>query len=796
MRTAYRLRITGVVQGVGFRPFMQRLATEYALAGWVRNASGMVEAHVQGDAQQVQSFLDEILHRRPTLSHIDTLLSEPADELPLDSFEIRASVFAPDAHAPVPVDVVICDACAAELRNPTDRRFQYPFTTCTDCGPRYTVIESLPYDRERTSLRAFPLCSACEREYHTPGDRRFHAESIACPVCGPHLSCERTDGTVLAERDDARALQAAADAILCGEIVALRGLGGFHLAVDATNDEAVRRLRARKHREAKPLACMVATDAEAERFVAMSSSERAMLVSRERPIVLMSLRAETRNTLAADLAPGLDRLGVMLPSTPLHVLLLDLVKRPLVMTSGNRSEEPLTSSNAEARVQLANIADVLLLHDREIVARIDDSVVRLAGATPIIIRRARGYAPSVQSVPVASPAPLIAVGAHLKNTFTLLHGNEAFVSPHIGDLESLDTLTHWHAIRERYQTLFNIEPRAVVADVHDGYLSTRAAESIAQAHPPVAVMRVQHHHAHIAAVAAEHGVSTPVIGVALDGTGAGMDGTVWGGEVLCGDLTGFERVGHLRAFALPGGDTAVRAPWRSLLGVRSLDAAAFDEFPLQLPEITPTEFNLVQRQVERLVNAPFTSSAGRLFDAVAALLGVCLRMRFEGEAAMRLESLAGRLGGTALPFPFATDARGVRVLDPVPLLRALYERQASGIETTTLAADFHVSVVQGFSAVVRDVAQHTGLDTVVLGGGCFQNARLVKAFASMLHSAGLRVLMAQAIPANDGGVSYGQAAIAAACLAAGWPGPVYRVQESRDGGADRSDRGQRRALSY
>jgi hydrogenase maturation protein HypF len=571
---------------------------------------------------------------------------------------------------------------------------------------------------------------------------------------------------------DADALDAAAASLLAGEIVALRGLGGFHLAVDATNSVAVSQLRLRKHREAKPLACMVATMDDAVRWAHLTRAERQMLASRERPIVLVTPRSDVRDRLADGLAPGLDRIGLMLPSTPLHLLLAQRVGRPLVMTSGNVSDEPLAAGNAEARERLAAIADAMLTHDREIVARIDDSVVRLAGDTPIMLRRARGYAPLSLTVPVASPVPVLAVGAHLKNTFTLLHQRQAFVSPHIGDLDSLETLTHWHAVLERYQSLYGVTPRVLASDLHDGYLSTRAAETLLGESAGMQLLRVQHHHAHIAAIAAEHGVDAPVLGVALDGTGAGTDGTAWGCEFLHADLTGFSRVGHLRPFVLAGGDLAVRSPWRSLLGLRALDADAFRGFPLETTNVSATEAQLAQRQIERSINAPVTSSAGRLFDAIASLLGLCHHARFEGEAAMRLEACAGRRSGNMLPFPVVVGDDGVRQLDPVPLLVALYEHRLAGVPVEQLAADAHDSIVNGLLTMIEQLADACGTNMVALGGGCFQNARLLESMTGRLRTIGLRPLIARELPANDGGVSYGQAAIAAACMAMGRHAPT------------------------
>ncbi len=774
MRAAARLTITGLVQGVGFRPFVFRLAAEHHVDGWVRNQSGLVEIHVEGERAMLDAFAAAIPTRLPPLAQIERLTSVSVAPESAQGFRIVDSGLATDARLPVPPDVVVCDACARDVFDPGNRRFRYPFTTCTDCGPRYSVIEALPYDRERTSLRTFPLCTECREEYEAPGDRRFHAESTACPACGPHLSfvdLANAAATIIA--DDDRALRAAARFLQNGGIVAVRGLGGFHLAVDATNAAAVARLRERKRRDAKPLACMVRSVDDARRWADPTDAELAWLAARERPIVLVARgdggESDGVRPLADGLAPGLARIGLMLPSTPLHHLLLDLVGRPLVMTSGNLADEPLAADNEEAQSRLAGIADALLHHDRDIVARIDDSVVRLAGTIPIMIRRARGYAPLPLSLPIASPIPLLAVGAHLKNTFTLVHGTQAYVSPHIGDLDSLEALQHWQAVRARFQDLFRITPAAIVADLHDGYLSTRAACDAAAAELPGPVLRVQHHHAHIAAVAAEHGVTGPVLGLAFDGTGAGTDGSVWGMEFLQADLLDFRRMAHARPAPLPGGDMAVRTPWRALAGFRSLDPAAFASFPLVAPSGTDAEQRIVQQQLAKSINAPMASSAGRLFDAVASLLGICHRARYEGDAAMQLEACAGAISGMVLPFPVeeptAPGNPEVLTLDPVPLLAALYARQARGVPVAQLAADFHESLVHAAATLAERLVETCDVRTVVLGGGCFQNARLLTTMRRRLRRTRLTVLMARHVPANDGGLSYGQAAIAAARLA-------------------------------
>jgi len=655
-------------------------------------------------------------------------------------------------------DVAVCAECEAELHNPADRRYGYPFITCTDCGPRFTVIESMPYDRARTSMAAFTQCAACRREYESPGDRRYHSETNSCPACGPRLWYALPDGAARTVGVD-EALSAAALTLFTGGVVAVRGVGGFQLAVDATNPAAVAELRRRKHREAKPLAVMVRTVEDAGRIGMVGRDEATLLRAPKRPIVL--LERGDRCPLADGVAPGLAWVGVMLPATPLHHLLLDRVRRPLVMTSGNVSEDPIAIGNEEALARLQGIADGFLLHDRDIVARYDDSVVRPTAVGPVLLRRARGYAPLPLELPVGSPVPLLAVGPHLKNTFTLVHGTRAYVSQHIGDLENLETLDHFNAALARFKALFRIEPEAVVHDLHPGYFSTRLArESGLRLLEPV-----QHHHAHAAAVMAEHGRTAPVLALAFDGVGYGTDGGVWGGEVLRADLAGFQRVGHLRPAPLPGGDLAARHPWRAALGYLMLDPHLAPAFTLALDGIQEAERAVAELQATRGVNAPWASSMGRLFDAAAAVLGVRLKADYEGQAAMELESLAGRRVASEIRVGLERSDEGTWVIDPLHLLGVLGSRRQRGDDVADLAADFHASVAWAAAEVVRRVSEESGLRTVVLGGGTFQNARLLASMVGRLQGFGMTVLWPRRLSPNDGGISFGQAAVAAARLA-------------------------------
>ncbi len=761
---ALRLRVTGVVQGVGFRPFVHRLALREGVRGWVRNTAGAVDIHAEGEPAALEAFVAALSVEAPPLARLERLAREPAAPLGLADFTIRVSAEAPGERQAVPPDVALCARCAAEMDDPADRRHRYPFITCTDCGPRWTVIEAMPYDRERTSMRAFRQCPECLREYRTPGNRRHHSETNSCPACGPSLwfeaAGEPRDPPGPGRHAYEAAVEAAAALLRSGGVVAVRGLGGFHLAVDATSSAAVARLRARKGREAKPLAVMAAGLAAARGLAEVDEAAAALLRGAESPVVVLPLRRPS--ALAPEVAPGLTEVGLMLPYTPLHRLLLAAAGRPLGMTSGNRSEEPIAIGVDEARQRLAGIADGFLLHDREIVSRYDDSVLRPAGGAPVFLRRARGYAPLPLALPVATPVPLVAVGPHLKNTFTLAVGDRAWPSQHVGDLESVEALAHFQAVLARYREVFRIAPEVAVRDLHPGYLSTRVAEELGLGR----VLAVQHHHAHLAAVLAEHGRTGPAVGLAFDGTGYGEDGTVWGGEVLVGDLSGYTRAGHLRPAPLPGGDVAARAPWRVVVGYLALEPAAEAAFARAFDGVAEEERELAGLQAARRLNSPLHSSAGRLFDAAAAVLGLRIRSHYEGQAAMELEALAGGAAGPELPFPLA-EQEGKLVLDPVPLLVALGERVRAGEDRRALAAAFHDAVARGAVRAARTAADTAGVRTVALGGGVFQNARLLLTVERELRASGLVPLRPLQLGPNDGAVSYGQAAVAAARLAAG-----------------------------
>jgi hydrogenase maturation protein HypF len=748
------LRVRGVVQGVGFRPFVHRMATRHTLSGWVRNVAGTVEIHVEGDEHDLDAFEQSIGSHSPPAARIDSLDITRSAATGAREFLIIESADG-DGIRPVPPDLAMCADCEDELFDPGNRRFRHPFITCTNCGPRYTVIQSLPYDRERTSMSVFPRCDRCDAEYHDPRDRRYHAETVACHDCGPRMWLTRADGVeILAGLD---AITEVAAHLKLGRIVAIRGVGGFHLACDATDEAAVIRLRMRKHRDAKPLAVMVRTLAEARLLGRVSAAEAALLSGPERPVVLVESSANS--SIAPSVSPGLDSIGLMVAYTPLHHLLLDAVDRPLVMTSGNLTDEPIAIDNAEALARLRSIADLFLLHDREIISRTDDSVARVIEDVPMLMRRARGYAPLTMRLPIPATRPLLAVGPHLKNTFALVRERAAHVSPHIGDLDSIESVEHFRASLARYKDLFRIDPEIAVRDLHPGYLSTRIAEELGLE----TTIAVQHHHAHIAAVAAEHGVTEPVVGIALDGTGYGDDGNVWGAEVMVANLEGYRRAAHLRYVPLPGGDLAAREPWRVALGYLSLEPGAFDAFALAFDGIGVRDNATAARQIQRRINTPLASSMGRLFDAASAVLGLRRRTSYEGQAAMELEALAGRRGAKPLVLPVG-EVGDCLVLDPIPVLAALGEQRQRGVDAGFLAAQFHETVVRAIATVASGIADREGLEIVALGGGSFQNARLLSGVRARLEERGLRVLVPRLLGPNDGAISYGQAAVAAAIL--------------------------------
>lgn len=757
-----RARVEGTVQGVGFRPFVYRLASELALAGWVRNDERGVELEVEGTEEAVGAFLSRLPGEAPPLARIERVRTEPRPVRAQPGFRIASSTREGAADALVAPDAATCSACLAELFHPDDRRFRYPFVNCTNCGPRFTIVRGVPYDRALTTMAGFEMCSVCRAEYDDPLDRRFHAQPNACPVCGPHA-------TLVAPGVEAADPVAGAAGLLAqGAILAIKGLGGYHLACDAGEDAAVAALRARKRREDRPFALMVADLEAARRLVLVEDEEAALLESPARPIVLAPRRADA--PVSSRVAPRMAELGVMLPYTPLHHLVLadtgKLGAGVLVMTSGNVSDEPIAYEDEDAMLRLAPIADAVLLHDRPIHTRVEDSVLRVVRTgrrrpgrrRPLPVRRSRGYVPRSLRLPVATRRPLLACGAELKSTFCVARGERAWLSHHIGDLSNWETLRSYREGVARFQQLFAVVPEVVAHDLHPDYLSTAYAVDL----DGVELLGVQHHHAHFAAVLAEHGETGPAVGVVYDGAGYGADGTVWGGELLLGGLAGFERAGHLRHVRLPGGDRAAREPWR--MACAWIAEATGEPLPAIPPalsgQVDPERWAAVARIAQSGVGAPIASSVGRLCDAVAALCGLRCEASYEGQAAIELEAVAdaGETGAYAMPF-----AEGQ--LDPRPVIAGALADLAGGASAATVSARFHRSLAAATVLAGVGLARDRGLSVVVLAGGVFQNRLLLEAVAAGVQDAGLRVLIPERLPPNDGAIAYGQAAIAAFGLA-------------------------------
>jgi hydrogenase maturation protein HypF len=740
-----------VVQGVGFRPFIFGLAAKYGLSGWVQNTSSDVQIEISGDPVALMDFEHDIKRHAPPLAHIEKVEGEEISPVEYAQFTIRESATQDGRYQLISPDLATCQACYREIFDSSDRRYRYPFTNCTNCGPRFTIISDIPYDRANTTMNTFRMCPACQAEYDDPANRRFHAQPNACPACGPTLTLLANDGKNIASVD---VIRDSAALLRKGKILAIKGLGGFQLACDATNLAAVTRLRQRKHRPEKPFAVMVANIAEAGRYCLLSPDECRLLSSASAPIVLAERRMDLE--ICQAVAPRLQHLGIMLPYTPLHHILLHDVGVPLVMTSGNLSEEPIASDNQEAMIRLAAIADAFLVHNRDIRSRYDDSVCALYGGEVRPIRRARGYAPFPVRLPYRSPS-LLACGAELKNTFCLTRDEYAFVSQHIGDLENLETLEHFQETLALYQHLFRIQPQAVAFDLHPDYLATHFAQSLS-----LPKIGVQHHHAHIAACLAENGISEPAIGIALDGTGYGPDGTIWGGEFLLVDLHKYQRLGRLRLLPLPGGDAAIRRPYRvayaylkTLLGESSLDLPFLSAASVQ-------ERTLLSNQIESGLNTPFTSSCGRLFDAVSASLGIQTLAGYEGQAAVEMEAAAIDMDGT-LPFDI-NESKELLEVELEPLFRTLVQQLRLARPVAELAGLFHNTVAEFCVEMCLRIRKCTGVSVVALSGGVFQNRRLFERLNRGLQSKQFIIVNHRQVPCNDGGISLGQAMVAATFL--------------------------------
>jgi hydrogenase maturation protein HypF len=726
-----RVQVEGIVQGVGFRPFVHRLAGELGLAGLVRNDERGAVIEVEGEQDAIAALLERVVTEAPPLADVQVAGTEVVPVHGETEFAIVASTSAGTPDASVTPDAATCAACLRELFDPADRRYRYPFINCTDCGPRFTIVRGVPYDRPLTTMAGFEMCERCASEYHDPSDRRFHAQPNACPDCGPQLATPLPE--IVAQ-------------LHTGAIVAVKGIGGFHLACLASDERAVATLRARKHREEKPFALMARDVEAADELVRVGPLEATLLQGRDRPIVLAPRRPAAR--VATALAPLAPELGVMLPYSPLHHLLLAGVGEPLVMTSGNVSDEPIAYEDEDAQRRLAGIADAFLLHDRPIETRTDDSVLRVARTRPLPLRRSRGAVPSALALPFPAKRHVLACGAELKSTFCVARARRAWVSHHIGDLKNAETLSSFETGVAHFERLFAVAPEIIAHDLHPDYLST----TYALAREGVERVAIQHHHAHLAACLAEHGERGPAVGAIFDGAGLGSDGSVWGGEILVGDLRGFERAGHLWPVALPGGDRAAHEPWRMACAWR----LAVDGHARPLPGIDERRWHAVEAIAEAGLNSPQTTSVGRLFDAVAALCGLRLETTYEGQAAMELEAACDNSEHGAYPLRSVAG-----VLDARETIAAVDRDVARGVAVATIATRFHHALADATATECARLAADRGLDVVVLSGGAFQNRRLLERTAAAVEAAGLRVLVPERLPPNDGGVSFGQAAVAA-----------------------------------
>jgi hydrogenase maturation protein HypF len=773
-QSAYRIHINGIVQGVGFRPFVYSLASRYHLNGWVKNTSGGVEIEVSGSQSNLDQFLVSLESEIPPLAKIDSLTHETIPNNGYDSFQIHTSSRVEGDYQPISPDVSICNDCLSELFDTRDRRFRYPFINCTNCGPRFSIIQDIPYDRPQTTMEGFPLCSICQEEYHDPLNRRFHAQPVACPDCGPQVWLESSlnPGKALAEQNSA--IEKAQSHLADGKILAIKGLGGFHLACNAEDPIAVQQLRSRKNRPAKPLAVMMPDLTAVQKHCQLSQQEMELLTSPQRPIIL--LPKKQTSSLPEELAPGQRTLGVMLPYTPLHYLLFAAEDRypaapyqVLVMTSANRRGNPILTENAQVREDLQLIADYYLFHNRDIHVPCDDSVARIQDSQNpelsdlYFIRRSRGYTPQPIRLPESKP-PVLGVGAELKNTFCLSKDNYLFLSQHIGDLKNYPTLKSFETNISHFEGLFRTNPELIVSDLHPDYLSSRfAAERAKQDGLPT--LSTQHHHAHIASCLADNQYQEeePVIGVAFDGIGYGDDGLIWGGEFLIADYHNYHRVGHLDYFPLPGGDTAIREPWRTALSLLEQHDLPWTpgipavEYGKTQKELFPglTYLAALEKQLKTGTNAPLTSSIGRLFDGVAALIGICQTITYEGQAAIELEAMADPDEQKSYPFEITND----NLIKPGNLIKAVLADYLNGVSSAIISARFHNSLAEMIREIAVHLRQGHHLSRVALSGGVWQNMTLLRKSILKLEQANFEVFIHQSIPPNDGGIAVGQVVI-------------------------------------
>jgi hydrogenase maturation protein HypF len=752
---ARRLRVNGIVQGVGFRPFVYQLAARYGLKGEVANTSGGVCIQIEGPAESLTAFENDLTAKSPPLAHIVEVQSQTHPFQNYVDFRIAPSRGEAVMATLISPDVAVCDDCLREMLDPSDRRYRYPFINCTNCGPRYTIIDDIPYDRPKTSMRRFTMCPLCQAEYDDPLNRRFHAQPNACPACGPRVGLWDNHRQQIRTTDP---IVRAAELMQKGQILAIKGLGGYHLAVDAQNSEAVARLRRRKLREEKPFAVMSPDLAAIQRYAVVEGPEEALLSAMQRPIVL--LKKGPSGLLAEEVAPRNRYVGAMLPYTPLHHLLLRHGFTALVMTSGNRSEEPIAIANDDAFERLADIADAFLTHNRDIYLRSDDSVVRRAAGATRFLRRSRGYVP----VPVFLRHPLppiLACGAELKNTVCLTRADQAFISQHIGDLENLATYEFFQKTIDHMQRILAVRPEIIACDMHPDYLSTRWADE----QRGIPKLRVQHHHAHIVSCMAEHGLEGAVIGLSCDGTGYGPDGSVWGGEVLIADAHGFERAAHLSGVPMPGGAAAIREPWRMAISYL-YDAFGESLGGLDLPFMRAAgaeKVKVIQEMIVKRINSPITSSLGRLFDGVAAIAGLRSRVNYEGQAAMELEMAAQEEAESI--YGYAWEGDGPWRIPPAPIVRGVLADVEKGSPVAVISAKFHNTLVRLFADLCDRIRGERGLSRVALSGGVFQNARFLTGLVSALEAKGFEVFSHRRVPTNDGGIALGQALIAAKSIA-------------------------------
>ncbi|HEX2444819.1 MAG TPA: carbamoyltransferase HypF [Vicinamibacterales bacterium] len=745
-----RIEVRGIVQGVGFRPWVYRLARNAHVAGRVLNHAAGVTIDAFGTPEELSAFCDALRHEPPPAARIEQLRWDDAPFEETSGFTIVASREGPERVVSIPADLATCSACMREIFDPTNRRFRYPFTNCTDCGPRFTIALDVPYDRPKTSMASFVMCPDCQREYDDPADRRFHAQPNACPVCGPRLTAVDARAVTMHVEDP---IDLAAQAIDKGLIVALKGIGGFHLACDATSSRAVARLREHKRRDEKPFAVMVRDLDAAEQIAALTDADRTLMTSAARPIVLVERRVESG--LAPEVAPYNTFVGLMLPYTPLHHLLLADADRPLIMTSGNLAEEPIAYRNGEALDRLSRVADLFLLHDRPIVTRCDDSVARVTAGRPILFRRSRGYVP--RALPLARPleVPVLGCGALLKNTFCLGRGAEAWLGPHIGDLENIETYRSFEDSIERMERFLGIAPEIIAHDLHPEYLSTQYARS----RPEAIKVGVQHHHAHVASAMAEHKLSGPVFGVAYDGTGYGLDGSAWGGELLLAEYDRFERLATFRAIRLAGGDVAIREPWRIALALLddAFDGGAPIEALALFRDVAPESLRVVRRMLTSGMQLPLAHGVGRYFDAFGAIVLKRPRSRFEGQVALELNMAARPAERGAYPYAINYDS-SPWVVDLREGIRAAAIEMMNGEDAGTLAARFHNTICAATLALLHEARRAHGRLPVVLTGGCFQNARLTETLLDAGRE--LAIYAPGEVPPGDGGIALGQALVA------------------------------------